>query len=121
MANSHRGEVSFECEGQNYILSFTTNALCELEDALNLGIAEISEILSDPKRLRMKYVRAVIWAGLTDKHPQITIKEAGLIVGVIGLQKAIDLMSRGFSLAFPDGGEGQKNPPKGRAGTGRAS
>lgn len=101
MANPHKGEVSFEVEGKQYVLSFSANALCEMEDVLNLGVSEIASRFEQVDKLRIKTVRAVFWAGLTDKHPDLTIKGAGDLIGKLTLPKAIELIGEAFTLAFP--------------------
>ena len=102
MANPHRGEVSFDLDGQTYTLSFSANALCELEDLLNLGVNEITVRLSQSDKVRIKTVRAVFWAALTDHHPDITVKDAGVLLTRLTVAKAIDLIAQAFSRAFPD-------------------
>ncbi len=124
MANPHKGEVSFEVAGVAYTLSFSTNALCELEAHLDLGINEITALLGDVRKMRLRNVRAVFWAGLLDHHPGITVMKAGELAGHLKLPKVIELISNAFALAFPDDDAGgDKNPPvPGQgAGTGPAS
>lgn len=101
MANPHKGEVAFEAGGRTYKLRYSANALCELEDAVDKPLSEIAEILSDPKKMRIKMVRAVLWAGLTDNHLDVTIKDAGLIVGELTMPKALGLIGDAFALAYP--------------------
>lgn len=110
MANRHKGEVAFDVEGKNYVLCFTSNALCELEDAIGVGIAKIGGLLSDVETLKLKDVRAVLWAGLTDHHQGIDMKSAGGIIDAIGLPRTLELISSGLSAAFPaeDGASPQK-------------
>ncbi len=116
MANVHKGEVGFDLEGKPYTLRFSANALCELEDALDCGINAVAAQLSKPESLRLKTVRAVFWAGLQDRHPQVTLQEAGEMVTALTLQGALGLIGQGLSAAFPqvDGVEGdtKQRPPQ---------
>lgn len=122
MANKHRGEVGFSVDETDYTLRYSTNALCAMEDALDLGVNAVALLLADPSQVRMRIVRAVFWAGLTDRHPEISQADAGDIISAIGIPKALDLLGRAFALAFPEVKDGTKNPPKpGRIGTGPAS
>lgn len=129
MANPHRGEVSFDLDGQTYTLSFSANALCELEDLLNLGVNEITVRLSQSDKLRIKTVRAVFWAALTDHHPDVTVKDAGMMLTRLTVAKAIELIAQAFSRAFPDqeAKEGETDiarppvPDRVKHGIGRAS
>lgn len=122
MANPHKGEVEFESGERSYTLRFSANAICEMEDALGRGVAEIGALLGNPETLHMKHVRAVFWAGLQEKH-KMTLDEAGEIITSIGLARVIELIGRAFEAAFPSEG-GEANPPvpgQAQDGTGSAS
>lgn len=125
MANPHRGEVAFSAGGKDYKLSFSANALCELEDALDLSIHQIAERLGG-LNIRIKYVRAALWAGLTDHQPGITIKEAGTILGEINVARAIELITEAFTRSHPEAADNDDRPPQpvqipAKDGTGPAS
>lgn len=100
MANRSKGEVSFEANGQSYTMRFSANALCELEDALDMGVTAVAIQMSSPENLRMRTVRAVLWAGLRDHHPNITQQEAGELVMEITFPKALELIGKAFEIAF---------------------
>lgn len=101
MANPHTGERSFEVGGATYTLRFTVNALCELEDAVGSSVSELGAALADPTRARVKLMRALLWAGLRDRHPQLTIEDAGALLDDGGAQRIMPLVAEAFSLAFP--------------------
>lgn len=109
MANKHRGQVSFEADGKPYTLCYSTNALCELEGALNVSISEVGVMLADLGKMKMKTVRAVLWAGLTDNHPGITLTQAGDVADAITTGKAMELIGEAFKLAFGDEGGREGN------------
>ena len=107
MANKHKGEVTFETDGKNYTLRFSTNAICELEGVLDRSIISISQDLinaeKDPERLRFSTMRAILWAGLREHHPSLTLAEAGDVMTEMGgLAKAVEIIAEGFALAFPE-------------------
>lgn len=112
MANPKRGEVALDVGDQTYKLSFSVSALCELEDALDMSVAKIGELLSDPANLRMDTVRKVIWAALRDHHEEIDIKQAGKLATDIPL--VMSKIGEAFQLAFPSGGNAPR-PPKAKA------
>lgn len=106
MGNPHNGEASFQVEGKTYALRFSADAICQMEDALGLGImaiaAEMSSWVKDPSRISMKFVRAVFWAGLQDSHPDVDLKAAGdLLIKAGGVIGASALIDQAFTLAFP--------------------
>jgi hypothetical protein len=128
MANAQRGEVAFECDGKSYALRFSSNALCELEDILNCGVNAIATQLSNPENLRIKTVRAVFWAGLLDRNPEMTLRDAGEIITSLTLPVALTKIGLAFSAAFPSTDESATVRPlmpepvnPGPAGTGATS
>jgi hypothetical protein len=122
MANAARGEAAFEIEGKTYTLSFSINALCELEDAMGEGVTAVTRRLSDESKLRLRDVRTVFWAGLRDHHPEIDLAGAGNLMTALGQVEAIEIVGKALALAFPagDGRPLAKGPPAAR-GTGRRS
>jgi len=114
MANQNRGEVTLPVGDKEYKLAFSVNALCELEDALDMPVAKIGELLNDSANLRMGTVRKVIWAALRDHHEEIDLKEAGKLATDIPL--VMSKIGEAFRLAFPSGGGNDSRPPKAKAG-----
>ena len=128
MANKFKGDVSFDAGEKTYTMRFSANALCEIEDALGMGVNAVATQLANPESMRLKMVRVVFWAGLRDHHPEITLHQAGEIITDVSLTKSMALVSQSFQLAFQDNSKahpqkpGQKSPAaKGEAGTGLLS
>ncbi len=128
MANKLKGEVSFQSGEKTYTMRFSANALCELEDALEMGVNTVATQLANPESMRLKMVRVVFWAGLRDHHPEITLHQAGEIITDVSLTAAMGLVSKAFELAFQDNSKahpqrpGSKSPAvKGEVGTGMLS
>lgn len=96
MANPHRGEVVFKAADAEYTLVFSTNSICELEELLNSGL---NTIVANMERLTT--VRALLWAGLHSKHPEISLKKAGDIIDVCGMAAATEAVGRALNAAFP--------------------
>lgn len=124
MANRVRGEVAFEASGKTWTLRYSTNSLCELEDALGLPVNKIIAGLQDRDNVRIKTIRAVVWAGLRDRHAEITLAEAGELISDAGLGPMTTKVGEAFAAAFPEteSGEDAARPPTGeKAGTGKDS
>lgn len=121
--NPHKGEVVFDAGGQAYTMRFSIDAICALEEETGKGVVLLSEELSDPAKLRMSLVRQVVWAGLRDAHPELTVKQAGeLIASSGGLSNMVERIGRAFQLAFPvDEKTGDRPQKPGQDGTGPAS
>jgi hypothetical protein len=119
MANSVKGEVSVEADGETkgitfephsdrlpenlrgrYTLLFSINALCELEEKMGGAVTDIASLAMGGKRFTT--IRNVFWAGLRDYHPDITLQDAGRIITAIGLEKADEAIGLAFGLTFPE-------------------
>jgi hypothetical protein len=125
MANPHKGDVSFDAHGQTFTLCYSANAICEIEDVLDTSIMALSTKLAkaakDPNSVRMSTIRAVLWGGLREHHPDIDLKAAGdLIPAAGGLMVIMNKISEAFQRAFPTPETKGARPPRGaaRAGTG---
>jgi hypothetical protein len=132
MANKHRGEIGFEAGDKSYTFRFSTNAICEVESVLDRSIISISQDMvnaeKNPEVLRFSTVRAILWAGLREHHPKLTLTEAGDVMTEMGgLSKAVELIADGFSLSFPEpqtnnGADRPQKPSRpAKAGIGLAS
>ena len=101
MANRTRGEVSFKAGDATYTLQFSINAICDLEEALDLPVEQIAEMF-DGGSVRMRDVRTFIWAGLREHHPDIEEREAGRIATEVGVDAVIEKVGEAFRAAFPE-------------------
>lgn len=115
MGNRQRGEVSFEADNKNWTMKIDTNAMCMIEDLTGKGIAEIGQILSNPKTSTITLVRTVFQSSLSKKH-ELTTEEVGELMDELGIKKVGDLIGQAFKLAFPEqkkkeGAEGAPQDP----------
>jgi NAD(P)H-dependent flavin oxidoreductase YrpB (nitropropane dioxygenase family) len=101
MANAFRGTVPLQVGEQTYLLSFSVNALCELEEQMDQPIAKIAKTLGKPEDMRMSTVRALVWAALRDNHPETDLKAAGLLISEAGVPVVMPAIGKAFQLAFP--------------------
>lgn len=114
MANPFRGEADLLVSGKVYKIKFGINAMCELEDALDRPISQILEELGDEKRVRMKTVRAILWAGLQEYQLGFTQETAGDIASIAGIDEVMKAIGAALGAAAPEETEGDKTarPPK---------
>lgn len=118
MGNAIKGQVSFEAEGRTWVLEFTPNAFCALEDATGKGaMAFVTGLEAAATDLRVSDVRVLFWAGLTDCAPDLTLPQAGVLMrDVGGMAEAMELVERALGLAMPDGDKsGGTKPGKTKA------
>jgi hypothetical protein len=115
VANPHRGEASFEVDGKTYRLRYDWNAAAEFEDAAG---RPLSDALLDVARekLSAKSLRAMLWAGLQQEHPEATLKDVGRLIDRTGRREAQRLMGSALRYFFPEleeatGSNPEGNPP----------
>lgn len=100
MANEARGEREFEAYGKRYILKFSANALAELEAVLGLPILQMADKFT-AQNAGIRELRALVWAGLIEHHPEMTLKGAGELIDEVGIREVIDETLSAFEAAFP--------------------
>ncbi len=112
MANPNRGGVAVRVGDDEWVFSFSINALCELEDLLDKPVAQIVVALGDPDNMRISNVRAMVWAALLDHHDGISLKEAGDVASKVGTMDCLEKVGKALELAFPT--KAARSPRKAR-------
>lgn len=112
-----------EVGDQVYTLVFDFNAICEIEERFDAPIVEVAAKLDD--QIRAKDLRALIAVTLQDRHPGISEKEVGRLIGEYGAEAAGQKLIEAMQSAFPqaEAAEGDKDPrkPRQRARTSKGS
>lgn len=113
------GTVTFDANGKQRALRFTTNALCLLEDRSKLSQFEVAQELAfakdTPLGVSAKTLRALFWAGAAGGD--LTLEQAGDLVDAVGKREAVRLAIEAFDAAFPDAEAADtENPPTAAAG-----
>lgn len=93
MANTARGEVSIEHDGQTYVLVFDIEAMCQVED---LSKQTIGELVDGVMRGGIRPLRFIFWAGLRRHHGSMSIEDVGAWMSAVGLS---ELMAKFTELA----------------------
>lgn len=122
MTNPLRGEVACQIAGTDYTFCFTANGLCALEAETGKTVHEIGEALrKTPERVGFTIIRALVWAGLVELHPSVTIKMVGSLAPG-DLLTAAAAAAQAFGLAFPAAATGgDARPQKAAGGSGKRS
>lgn len=68
----HPKSVPVELGGQTRSLVYDFNALCALRDSGVDALSLTEEQMTDPRT-----IRALIWAGLLESEPSVTLKDVG--------------------------------------------
>lgn len=113
MANPHKGEVGFKVDGKSYKLSFSANAICNLEDELGKTMAELGEVFADPKLLRMKDVRTMFVIAFDDAQDDPEAQAVALsLFKELDPPDALDIVVKAFNKSFgvDENQSGSANP-----------
>lgn len=87
-------------------LRFDFNALCELEEHVNL--TELGG-----KNFRMKDLRAILWAGLLHESPELTIEDAGELIDYAeSLEGIATVVGEAFKESFGEKKDKDDEPGK---------
>ncbi len=110
-----KGETRFESNGKGYILKFTFNAFCDLEDAFDMSIQRILDKFSKGENevdVSLRDIRTMMRCGLNhggNDNQVFTDDETGKIIqGIGGRFEAFDVISTAFMVGFSDGAEKSK-------------
>lgn len=111
MPNAIKGEVGFKVDGADFILVYDFNALCSIEQELEVDPTELGAKLSSPTT-----IRTVFRIGLAAHHGAMSDLEAGRLIQGLGMQAAGETIAKAFKAAFPEADDGAsaegKAPPK---------
>lgn len=132
MANKIKGEVSFAVGDRKLILCYNHAALIELEDMLDKGIVAITSEMqawqSDPLRIRLKWIRALLYVGLKKYQPLTKLDDVSEMLTAMGSgggSAAMEAIGEAMAAAFGSGenDSGDVRPMNGdaRSGTGPTS
>jgi hypothetical protein len=92
-----RGEVRFTAQDREFVLRYTTNALCRLEEESGESVMQLANDLGGGA-ISVAKVRLMFWAGLV---PTVDVADAGDIMDDIGMARAAELVGKAFEAAFP--------------------
>lgn len=123
MSNPHKGEVSFKAGEKEYILSFSANALVEIEEVLGFDFNDLIEKFKS-KDIKLADMRVVFWQGLLDHHEELTLDDAKKILKRLRPAEMGDLIGKAFVASMPpapESGASPQEPGEPASGTGPAS
>lgn len=94
MANRHRGEVNIELD-KTRTLKFTTRALAELEDKLEIPLSQLGE-----QTMGIKALIKMCWAGLLHDDSNLTIDEVSDLMDYSDFETLSEKIREALELAF---------------------
>lgn len=100
--NPHKGEVELKAGDQVYVLRYSIDAICAIEEKLGKNFLRIVAEMQNPATMTVTMMREVLHAGLAERHPELTLKEAGeMLVAAGGVVGAMKKVNEAFGAAFP--------------------
>lgn len=111
MANKHRGEVALQAGEKTYTIHFSTNALCNLEEALGMSVSQLSEEFAS-QAVGFRELRKILWAGMRDNHPDLDLEAIGEIIDAAGFTVSMEIVLKAFVAAFPEPGNNSHSNSK---------
>lgn len=121
MANSQKGEVELKAGDRTYVLRYSIDAICTIEEKLGKNFLRVVAEMQNPATVSVTMMREVLHAGLAEHHPELTLKEAGeLLVAAGGVVGAMKKVNDAFGAAFPDAEASGTPRPQNRAGRRKA-
>ncbi len=101
--NLIKGEVPLKAGDKVYRLKFTTNALCELEDLMNMAFSEI--IVKALKGIpKVKDARRLLFCACIEYHRAevTTLEEAGKIMDLATFKETWAAVVKAVAASLPD-------------------
>lgn len=122
MGNRIKGTFPFSAGGADYVMQFTANGMCALEDVTGTSATAFLKDLEEAgDNLSFKSARLLFWAGLQEHHEGISQNEAGKIITDLGgLVPALELAGKAVQASLPTGSP-DKGAAGGAAGNGQAT
>lgn len=108
MAGHLRSGVKVTLGGRQRTLRYDLNALAELEEATGTSLAELQS-----KTVGLRFLRALVWAGLLHQEPDLTQREVGAWIDGENLQEVQDAAVKALTAAFSQASEGDQGNDSG--------
>jgi len=116
MANPNKGEVELKAGDKVYVLRYSIDAICAIEEKLGKNFLRVVAEMQNPATMTVTMMREVLHAGLAEHHPEVTLKEAGeLLVAAGGVVGAMKKVNAAFGAAFPEAEASGTPRPRNRA------
>lgn len=103
--------VPLHTDEEMYSVRFSHNALVALEEESGLGVVRFAEKLAAGD-VSIRDIRIMLWAGLIEKHPEVSLHDTGKIMDEVGLQVATKVCTEAFFGAFPQANQKKADSEK---------
>ena len=90
--------IKFTLNEKEYELKFNLNTFCELEDIYG----DLNKAFEDLQRMKIKAVRALIYAAVKVEDDSVTLKKIGSLLGLDDLERLGTVINKALSIAMPE-------------------
>jgi len=90
--------IKFTLNEMEYELKFNLNTFCELEDIYG----DLNKAFEDLQRMKIKAVRALVYAAVKVEDDSVTLKSIGSLLGLDDLERLGTVINKALSIAMPE-------------------
>jgi hypothetical protein len=90
--------IKFTLNEKEYELKFNLNTFCELEDIYG----DLNKAFEDLQRMKIKAVRALVYATVKVEDDSVTLKSIGSLLGLDDLERLGTVINKALSIAMPE-------------------
>jgi hypothetical protein len=90
--------IKFTLDEKEYELKFNLNTFCELEDIYG----DLNKAFEDLQRMKIKAVRALVYAAVKVEDDSVTLKSVGSLLGLDDLERLGTVINEALSIAMPE-------------------
>jgi hypothetical protein len=90
--------IKFTLGGKEYELKLNMNTFCELEEVYG----DINKAFDDLQNMKIKAIRALIYAAIKVQEEDITLKEVGEMLGLRDLERLGMTINKALDSAMPE-------------------
>lgn len=90
--------IKFNLGNREYELKFNMNTFCELEEAYG----DINQAFEDLQRMKVKAIRALLYAAIKAEDDSATIKSVGDMLGLSDMERLGTIINEALTTAMPE-------------------
>ena len=90
--------IKFRLGEKEYELKFNLNTFCELEEIYG----DLNKAFEDLQRMKIKAVRALVYAAVKVEDESVTLKNVGALLGLDDLERLGTVINEALSIAMPE-------------------
>lgn len=90
--------IKFKLGEREYELKFNMNTFCELEEVYG----DLNKAFDDLQRMRIKAVRALVYAAVKVEEESVTLKCVGDMLGLDDLERLGTVINEALNISMPE-------------------